>query len=382
MSSSEQITYPRDVPCPEGMPPGWKGIEKQYGPGSKSAGQTYIRFYSLDGRHKHILSPLKAIEKDAEDKGYDVNKAIKAYNDATKARHEREAARRLEEREAKGILKGQNREEAVNFFQEKHGPLSGPVVHALPGWKTRWDFMPNCGQVHVAYIEPDGTEWKLLKDLEAAFGSRMKRGEDLTELIDAGKAMANPTSFTEGSSTAKATQGSFESTGPEAPGVGVRKPSRHSRHGKRARPEDYEESQLAVAASGSQALASAPNGADLTREAEEISKLLVERGFPKTTEMVAAFGRSSGSKMVEMLSGVYYELPVGLHGRPTYQKIHQDPQRPTTLICRPLYIFWCEPMARWKIGALDNGLAGYAYCAEDRPRPADLQGHWLTRVVG
>jgi hypothetical protein len=72
MPNPEQdVVYPREVPLEPGMPTGWKGIDKQYGPTSKSAGQTYIRWYSFDGRHKHLCTVKDVIKKHCESKGLD-----------------------------------------------------------------------------------------------------------------------------------------------------------------------------------------------------------------------------------------------------------------------------------------------------------------------
>ena len=54
---------------PEGLPAGWKGIEQAYGPTSKSAGKTYVRYSSLDGRHRSLLGPKQIVQAHCADLG-------------------------------------------------------------------------------------------------------------------------------------------------------------------------------------------------------------------------------------------------------------------------------------------------------------------------
>merc|ERR1719219_2921849 len=124
------------------MPAGWKGIEKLYGATSKSAGQTYIRWYSLDGRHKHICTVKEVIKLDCKSKGLDPDEHIRAFEDRRKL----EAEERKAEREQMGKMKGDAREDTINRFEAVFGKLTGPVVFSFPSWTTRWHYQPNCDQ--------------------------------------------------------------------------------------------------------------------------------------------------------------------------------------------------------------------------------------------
>merc|ERR1712080_799577 len=71
----------------------------------------------------------------------------------------------------------------------KFGELTGPLCLAFPGWKCRWDFLPNSGQTPKTFIDADGREWKLLKDIECLFGVRLTAGgaeaEKIKQMVDA-----------------------------------------------------------------------------------------------------------------------------------------------------------------------------------------------------
>lgn len=55
-------------------------ITRLYGPKSKYAGQVYIRWSSIDGKHKHICSPKQVITIDCQEKGIDPAPVIDNYN--------------------------------------------------------------------------------------------------------------------------------------------------------------------------------------------------------------------------------------------------------------------------------------------------------------
>eukprot|EP00928_Gymnodinium_smaydae_P002600 TRINITY_DN10932_c0_g1_i1.p1 TRINITY_DN10932_c0_g1~~TRINITY_DN10932_c0_g1_i1.p1 ORF type:complete len:441 (+),score=90.44 TRINITY_DN10932_c0_g1_i1:99-1325(+) len=392
-------TYPRDVPIHEGMPEGWKGIEKQYLSG-KYAGQTYVRWYSLDGRHKHLCTPASVIEIDAKEKGHDaetIEAMVKAYKDAQEAKRERQLQERQKEREERGLLKGQLREEVIAEFRAKFGSLMGPIVHAMPGWRTRWDYMTNCSQVHVTYTDPDNKEWKILKDIECSLGYRMRNGEDITTLMANASASANPNEFTECSATCRDTKETVESDGPsrnqEIGGKWAKRMAaaiQHAQHSQReAVPEDFQESSLVVAAAAAgvaagRQLSSAgcPDAESLAANASGVRVLLNARGFPASTELLAVFGHRAKTVGMaeECLAGIYHELPATYNDRACYQKVERSGKRARALECQELYIFWSAKRARWKIGSsLDDALAGYAFCAQDASRPWEARATaWQT----
>lgn len=205
------IVYPRVIPVPEGLDwlgKRWEVRETLYQTG-KGEGLPYTRYFTKEGivpSHSGVLSASAAIRLDAMDQGYDDAAAYEAYKQASAERHAREAAERAQEREAAGIVKGEQRESAIRAFHEKYGKLSGAVVQALPGWCVRWDYLPSCNQTHVTYTDSSGKDWKLLKDIEAALGTRVLKGEDLSELIETGHLGADAELFAEGAKRAKASQ--------------------------------------------------------------------------------------------------------------------------------------------------------------------------------
>ena len=46
------------------LPVGWTAVPRTYGASSKSCGKTYVPYFSLDGKYKHITAgKLKEIEQ-------------------------------------------------------------------------------------------------------------------------------------------------------------------------------------------------------------------------------------------------------------------------------------------------------------------------------
>merc|ERR1719162_663639 len=67
-----------EVETPEGLPEGWKCIERKYLSG-QHIGKIYQRFNSADGKHKNILSIREAISIVAKEKGENAEEAIEKY---------------------------------------------------------------------------------------------------------------------------------------------------------------------------------------------------------------------------------------------------------------------------------------------------------------
>jgi len=360
--------YPRDVPFVDGMPDGWKAVEKMYMSG-KYQGNTYIRFYSKDGRHKHILSVKAAIQKDAEDKGKNPMAAVAEYERLQQEK--RDAAAR--EREQAGILKGEKRESAVTLFRDKFGPLDGSTVQVFPGWETSYEYLPSCQQTHVTYTDTDGRKWKLLKDIEACFGSRMQAGEDLTEFIGTARKQKD---------TAPGNDARIEAAriGKE---TGTRVETSRTASKAVALPEDYNDnsSVKVIAISANQPeLSQVPQSEreTLRTASQNIHSLLTKRGFPPTTSFMAVLGLDPSHYLGEFTHGLYYQMPDTFNGRPCYQKITEAPGRSGCLACRGSYIYWSLERKRWKIGPLNDSKAGYIISEEEQGRPCDIKGMWRT----
>jgi len=345
------------------VPPGWKAVEKMYASG-KYAGKTYTRFYSLDGKHVHVCSARQVIKIHAEENGEDPAAALKYYEEQLKIKHEAAAAERAREAEERGRVRGERRESCIKTFNDKHGQLRGPLVHAFAGWMTRWDFMPNCGQIHVNYTDTEGTEWKLLKDLEASFGMRIENGdgESIEKLLDQAAIYENPEMFKEGSASAKNSQGTFESSAADGvPGVQRTLPSKID--------DRYEDASISV---------SRPKAGEPKSDAvDKIRKLLVERGFGATVDLVVISNRDASHAVTDVLSGVYYRSPQDVNERPCYQHLWECKDKPGRLTCSHLFLSWTGPkLRRWRVGSLDPALGGYAHCEEDVPDPCSLTKTW------
>jgi len=359
------ITYPREIPLDEGLPAGWKAVEKMYHSG-KYAGRTYIRWARLDGKHQNVCSARQVVKIHAEENGEDPAPALKHYEEQMKMRHDIAAAERAREAEERGRVKGEKREGCIKTFNDKYGSLRGPLVHAFAGWMTRWDYMPNCGQIHVTYTDPEGTEWKLLKDLEACFGMRMENGEDeaIGKLLEQAAIYENAEMFKEGSASCKNSQGSFESSAADGvPGVQVQRPLA-------SKVDDrYEDASILV---------SRPKtGEPQADTVDKIRTLLVQRGFNASLDLVVISNRDASHAVTDVLSGMYYRCPEDVNERPCYQQLWECKAKPGSLTCSRLFLSWTgSKLRRWRLGSLDPALGGYAYCEDDVPDPCSLTKTW------
>lgn len=387
--------YPRKLPVSELLTclgDRWYALEQLYQSGIYK-GQVYTRFYSVDGRHKGILSVGKAIDADAADEGYDADGAKELYKQMVKQKKDEEKEQRRIEREARGISSKETREQHIATFVSKHGNLSGPMVQAFPGWATKWDFQPNCGQVMVTYRDTDGKDWKLLKDLEANFGIRISQGfeEQIKELVEAGKAGMSSDLFSEGPRQAKI-HGTFTYT---ADGSEMREKAAPVGHQKKKRKrevflldgsanyageDDYRE-RLSFSVVGLDQLESidAPESAKLQEEVKALRPLLEKRGFQVGAGLLAVLEiEVDAHRLLPHLCGIYVRRGGDGHGgRPCFQKVRRTGEE--ALVCFPLHIFWSQTLARWKIGAVDDVRAGFAISAADVARPCDAKPWKLLR---
>jgi len=347
------VNYPREIPVAEGVPPGWKAIEQAYGETSTAAGKTYIRYHSLDGKHRSITSPQAVIKLDAELNGYDSEVAVLEYKERLKRKKEQEASERTVEREAAGIMKGERRDKAIERFRSAFGPLDGPTVHAIPGWKTRWDYSVNCNQTHVVYTEPSGKEWRLLKDLEACMGAKMENGEDLSDLMKAALDHRDQETFAEGSKLAR-THGTWLHEAPErGEQIQLTKQKVVERISKNSKRDELVEGSYdeCVAKGSVVSLSDVKAGTP----AASISSILLKRRFSDRAQLLTlSFGSQSESNGLSCLNGFYYELDSNYNERPLYQKVSEMGSESGVLVCTGLYIFWSDKRNRWELGSLDQ----------------------------
>jgi len=359
MPNPEQdVVYPRDVPVEKGMPSGWKGVEKQYGPTSKYAGNTYIRWYSLDGRHRHVQTVKEVIRLDCKSKGLDPDEHIRAFE----AKKKQEAEERKAERESMGKLRGDAREEAVNKFRAQFGPLSGPVVFAFAGWTTRWHYQPNCDQVMVEYIDLEGNSWKLLKDLECYFQKQidMGNGDHITKIIEEGQSRVDlHEKFPEGPRTARESGGLYEIT-PSKGESTVRSQAERAeitREKIEQRKEKSPSSKRKLACVYLDPEGPKQTGWAAMETQEDVQKafpqfrdLLVGKGFKSDVELLAVHGVETERHFRQRICGVYYCLPENFGEQRCYMKLLHFPRTSgQTVGCDGMYITWSASNSRWEI---------------------------------
>jgi len=188
METSSQ--FPRAV-FPLGLPPGWVGVEKQYLHG-KLAGQTYARYSREDGKHPHTPSVTAAIKHHAADLGIDPQPLLDEWEQKKREEAKRHVVEREQAREKAEAAAKERREASLGAFRNKFGALDSVTVQALPGWHVRYDYMEGSSQAHAEYKDPEGQVWRVIKDIEAHFGSRMFGGEDISAMIFHARRHANP----------------------------------------------------------------------------------------------------------------------------------------------------------------------------------------------
>jgi len=142
--------YPRQIPNPDLLPEGWKTIEYMYKTGNY-VGKTYTRFQSIDGRFKHILSVKAAVKVVAEANGEDVEKVLEEFDRKKKDLQMLEKMGNEAKRKEAGIVKGQEREDAIEEFRKRFGDLTGGMVASFPGWTSHAKLLENCGQAQRAH---------------------------------------------------------------------------------------------------------------------------------------------------------------------------------------------------------------------------------------
>jgi len=142
----------------------------------------------------------------------------------------------------------------------------------------------------------------------------------------------------------------------------------------------YHETELLRVVRLSDAAVGVDEAKDLVQMGTEITKHLSQRGFIKDIELVYVTGSKKQStpdrSLLDILSGVYHRRPDRFNDRPVYQKVFLHPDAAIGIACKGLYIFWSAVRDAWKIGALDDDMAGLAICCEDKPLPAELEKPW------
>jgi hypothetical protein len=381
----EGVQYPRQVPPPFGLPEGWKAIERAYGAQAKTAGQTYIRYASPDGKHKTVGSVKQAIIKDSEDRGLDPDEEVSKWENAVN--DEKEAKQKA--RDEAGFMEGQALEDAIECFRAAHGSLTGAVVCNLPGWRGESKMLENCGQNVAMYYSPAGWKYPLLKNIEAHFGRRIQLGLEVPDF----EAARNSVKVDENGkviNVARAENIKEVFTHVEA----ERRNKKRKRGGELLKETDiidgdYQESsilsvvQLKVSETRDALEAhSVANISGLISEAEAIHKVLLERGFAENTQLIYVSGKKEAESKrpdtLHGLSGIFYQRPEDFNGRSYFQKIALSSISTVGVGCGHLFLFWNAEPTCWKIGRLDESLAGIARCFDDNSIPVNMATKWLV----
>lgn len=356
------VSYPRDVPVEAGMPEGWKGVEKQYGATSKYAGKVYTRYYSLDGKHKHVCSPKQVFDTHYKALGEDPAPRLAEYLRLQKERADKEADMRRIQREQRGQMAGEAREAAIQRFRDVFGALNGPTVFQFEGWVTRWHYQPNCDQVMVEYLDPEGNSWKLLKDLECAFQAKMDNGAGghIPDMVHRAQALADPKGFAEGSKRAREAQGTVELSPATLEGGGTMiSPEERARIAKerqdvkRAQDPSVKRPRLQVVLPPEMPSKAKPlpfeSKAEIQAAFDKYRGILKQRGFPDDVALISVTGVTEERKYAKRISGVYYEMPEPFADYPVYQKLLHFPDAQDGVGCDPLFILVNARLARWEI---------------------------------
>jgi len=375
------ITYPREVPPPPGLPPGWVGVEQAYGPGTKSAGQVYTRYKSLDGKHKQVLGPKQVVQLHCEDHGIaDWEAEYAKYQQALKEKQDKLAEERIRLRELKGQCEGQKREEMITLSKMHFGVLKGEIVFGFPGWKCRWEFLPDSEQVRKTFTDPEGTEWLLLKDLECKFGTMIEKAgavpDELAQMIEAGRNNLKAHSlFHTGAAKAKDCQGAVEFDASTAEVRSETKEERAARMREKGRgrasiinfksafasQDDYHEWEVTITPAGQET------------EASTMWNLLLARGFKDQESMLLQVAAQGQARYADVLTGFYVLQGKDASGRPCYQRVKC---LSTKLVPTDCYLYWS---GRWELGCRREGKECCAFSNEDRSNPAGSQNWRLLR---
>ena len=116
----------------DGFPEGLEAVEKVYASGIY-AGQTYLRFQG------------KVVSLDAEERGIDPAEAFAAYEKVRAEVAEKKKEEAQKAKEAKELLDGQKKAEAIEAFRSRFGPLNGATIGKLPGWRGESKVLEGCG---------------------------------------------------------------------------------------------------------------------------------------------------------------------------------------------------------------------------------------------
>jgi len=121
-------------------------------------------------------------------------------------------------------------------------------------------------------------------------------------------------------------------------------------------------------------------------EHQEIQAALVERQFKGPSLLLTSLAKSKKSKepvpqtqIVENMCCFWYKRPDDFCGKPCFQRVFMKKLEPTgkkVLICSESHIFWSKEYNCWKIGVLNEDMAGYLKCEDPAGLPWETKRTW------
>ena len=123
----------------------------------------------------------------------------------------------------------------------------------------------------------------------------------------------------------------------------------------------------------------------LRNESQEIQDQLHERGFEDPTLLLTTLTNSKQSKeavpsqkIVERMCSLWYCRPDDFCDKQCYQRIFLKEQigSKKDLICSDTHIFWSPQYDCWKIGLLNEDMAGYLRCDDPAQFPWETKKNW------
>jgi len=256
--------------------------------------------------------------------------------------------------------------------------------------------MPETQQTPKVFTSPDGREWKLLKDLECMFGTRLTQGgkeaQDIIKMVEAGNAnLTAQALFSEGSRRCKESQGSVEiDPATEEIQVGLREEfqQKRERRAKRQKTEKSNRNLLYGVSSEvypvQEGWAAFSSAKDLQAGLAKFRELLKKRGFAEHVELLAIHGVQDTCRFAARISGIYYLMSSLLNDRPCYQKLLNAPKLRAGLCCDGIYIMWDSVHSQWQISneSLGENAPCFAFCKEDKIQVAEVSGLWQIQQQG
>ena len=111
-------------------------------------------------------------------------------------------------------------------------------------------------------------------------------------------------------------------------------------------------------------------------QGDYVKNRLRQRGFHEEVEYLCVGTRAAVSlPLIEALRGTYFKKTGSFNQRPCYQRM--GPGSDGRVVCDELHLFWSIARAKWKIGKLDDRLAGLALSQDDSATPILLSSSWL-----